>query len=255
MRPFVYVASLRRSGSTLVAEALTDVPRSLILQEPRLSIGRLSSVSAAMLSSAGVDVTAFCAAHEGARTSIVGAFKDEVVPELSARIEQIGVKEIQNVGWAAYQDAFDDVRVVVTVRDPRDIYVSLAHRRARGLGWRGRFTPRSVARHLNEQAAMQLEMLETANATVARYEDVCADPSVIDGIRTFVDSPVTGTAGIGAFLRDNPKRRSEHELHGDTVSARQVGRWRAEPDDRLRREAARCASLMTAFCARWGYEL
>ncbi len=81
----------------------------------------------------------------GGRHHILEAFKRELVPRLSAVVEQIGVKEIHHAGWQDYPAHFPEIRVILTARDPRDIYVSLYHRVKRGLGtWTGPFGPEPV---------------------------------------------------------------------------------------------------------------
>jgi hypothetical protein len=263
--PFVYIAGLQRSGSTLVAELLSGLPDAFIILVPKLALGRFFERNSRQLLDVGIDVEPFRERWAGtslrsatrrrlAHGSLVGAFRRELLPDLQARIRQVGVKEIRHAGWRRYVDELPDLRAVVTVRDPRDIYLSIAERHASGAGWHRDLSPESVAERIGAEAAYQVQILESVPAIGVRYEDVCTDPAMVDRIRRAVDSPLAGGPLVGAFLATKEDRQSEHELHGDSVTTRRVERWREEPDVRLRADAMRCAELLGDFCERWGYE-
>jgi hypothetical protein len=64
-RPFVFIASLRRTGSTVLSEALTELPYSFIFREPRLDMNwfNLKPSDAAQLKELGIDLVAFARKH------------------------------------------------------------------------------------------------------------------------------------------------------------------------------------------------
>lgn len=136
--PFVYIASLRRTGSTVLAEALTRLPYSFIFPEPQLCRGRfkIREENAALFEEGHDDISAFQRRHgrsswlsaikarlTGTNPSLVDAFKRELLPRLTDCVMQIGVKEIHHEGWRNYTASFPDTRIVLTARDPRDIYI------------------------------------------------------------------------------------------------------------------------------------
>ena len=97
-RPFVYIASLRRTGSTVLAEALTSCPTSFIFREPELGRGRfnLRPGDAELFADHGVDLNALQdqfsgrsisrsirARMSGRLPSLVAAFKSQVMDPLA----------------------------------------------------------------------------------------------------------------------------------------------------------------------------
>lgn len=260
IRPFVYIASLRRTGSTVLAEALTALPHSFIFVEPQFGGNRWSIKpgDTELLAPFGVDLDArreqWLAA--GRSPHALDVLRKQIMAPLSGRIGQFGVKEIRHEGWRAYHRAFPDMRIVLTARDPRDIYISLYHRQRQGLGtWKGDYTPRRVADDLNTQFAFQMEMHAAGPTLRVRYEDFTADAAQIERIKSFIDSPIppASVGEIGGFLSRAPGRAEEARLHAGSITTQRTGRWREEPDSRLREEAVSILGLMSEYAAFWGY--
>ena len=152
-RPFIYIASLQRTGSTVLSEALTLPPHSFIFREPRMGIGRFElrggGEDALTFMNYGIDLLGFKSRWTpSVGTSLIGrlrrkwsrykrrsfvleAFKNELVPQFASCLAQIGVKEIRHEGWRGYLANFPEMRVILTGRDPRDIFTSLYYR------WKG----------------------------------------------------------------------------------------------------------------------
>lgn len=259
-RPFVYIASLRRTGSTVLAEALTALPYSYVFVEPQFGENRWSIKpgDAELFAPFGLDIEARRERWlaERRRPPAVDVLRDDIVMPLTGRIGQFGVKEIHHEGWRAYRRAFPDMRIVLTARDPRDIYISLYHRQRQGLGtWKGEYTPQRVAADLNAQFAFQLEMHAAGPTLRVRYEDFTADPGAIERVRRFIDSPIPATVPgeIGGFLARAPGRADEHALHGGSITTRRAGRWRDEPDAALRDQARMLFDLMPDYATFWNY--
>lgn len=268
-RPFVYIASLRRTGSTVLAEALTSFPTSFIFREPELGRGRfnLRPGDAELFEIHGVDLNAFQDQFAG-RTfsrairsrlmgrlpSLVGIFKSEVIDKLSGVVSQFGVKEIRHQGWESYLEHFPDRRVILTGRDPRDIYISVYHRVRQGKGtWQGPLTPRALADNLMTEFARQLEIAKGGEFLRIKYEDLCTDPSVVQKALRFVGSPLFSPGGVGGFNAENPDRREEAELHGGKITDKRVRRWASETDRKLLDAAKETYALMGEYCEFWGY--
>jgi hypothetical protein len=267
-RPFVFIASLRRTGSTVLSEALTVLPYSFILREPRFDMNwfNLKSRDAVQLKELGIDLMAFARKHRLpaflarrlgiGETYMVRAFKKELLPQFRTCVQQVGVKEIRLGNWRRYHIHFPHMRVLLTGRDPRDIYISLYFRATSGKGsWSGPFTPERVSEHLNDEFARQLEVYDTGVCMKVRYEDLAADPDVVlQQAITFTDSPIPGVGPIGGFTGTAPGRSNEYELHGNRITSRRISRWQTEQDRGLVMEAERVFDLMPEYCDFWGYE-
>jgi hypothetical protein len=257
--PFIYVASLRRTGSTVLAEALTRPPDSFIFREPHFGRNRfaLKDDDATLFAGLGIDIAAMRERwlEDRRERSVLDALKAEFLPAFAQHFRQVGVKEIRHEGWREYAAAFPGMKAVLSGRDPRDIYISLYHRQREGMGsWKGEYTPHTVAADLLEQFAFQREMDAETDCIRVRYEDLCADPAAaFESIRNHVRSPLQSIGEIGGFLGRARGRRIEADLHGGAVTDQRVARWRGETDDRLVGDARRCFDLMADYAAFWGY--
>lgn len=268
-KPFIYIASLRRTGSTVLAEALTSFPTSFVFREPELCQGRfnLRPGDASLFARFDVDLPAFQRRYAG-RTisrairsrvagrlpSLVAPFKSEVLQKLRSVVSQVGVKEIRHLGWESYLEHFPETRIVLTGRDPRDIYISLHHRVRQGKGtWRGALTPKAVAEDLLAEFQHQVDMAERTQSMRVKYEDLCVDPGVIERVRRFVESPLSDVGVIGGFSATNPHRREEYDLHADRITDQRVRRWASETDSALLRAANEVFARMGNYRDFWEY--
>lgn len=270
-RPFVYISALMRTGSTVLSEALTQLPKSFIFYETHLGKNAfsLSSLDQRYLKKYGVDVEGFLRIRRAfafglrrlrkfwpKQDFMIGQVKQFLVPQLSdAGFQQIGVKEVKHEGWKHFVKHFPKLRMVMLGRDPRDIYLSGFRKWQRGtVRWSGPFSPESLARALSAQFHRQLRMSAHVACLLVRYEDLCTDPRVFRRVLQFTESPVTDVGEIGRFLGAHPDRRHEHLLHGEQLSQRSVWRWKREKDQQLVSRGVRFASLMSGYSAFWGYE-
>lgn len=250
----------------MLSEALTSVPYCFIFREPKLARNRFTVKSSdrQIFLEYGIDLRAF--AERSSRQSLLGdllapdhaldAFKKELVPQLLSCVAQIGVKEIHHRRWHAYLSHFPNMRIILTGRDPRDIYISTHYRVKQGKDrfWRG-FSPEVLARDLNKDFKYQLEMFRRASCLKVKYEDLCTDASVLEKIKFFVESGLPGVGSIGEFNANNPYRKEEHELHGNRITAPRVRRRDQEPDKGLVTCAQRVFDLMPEYVEFWEYEL
>lgn len=252
-----------------MAEALTQLPYSFIFREPGLGRNKhnFKSDDIACLREHGVDIEKFVKSTlwkvklnrllRTKRDVMVKAFANRLAPHLAAQVQQFGVKEIRHEGWRRYARAFPEMKIVLTGRDPRDIYISLYYRlnEERGKRWRGEFEPVAVADDLNRQFRHQVRMHEQFGAFKAKYEDVCTNPALMEQVKQFVDSPIpAGDVGeVGGFLASNPRRAEEHQVHGDQITDKRVRRWAQETDEQLVADAHRAFDLMPEYCEFWEY--
>jgi hypothetical protein len=271
-RPFVYISALMRTGSTALSEALTQLPDSFIFHETHLGKNTfsVSTPDQAQLSAYGVDLRAFLRlrlpvafllrrlrAFRPVQDFMIKEVKRVLIPRLQAiGMQQIGCKEIKHRGWEHVVQHFPDLKMVMLGRDPRDVYISAYRKWLLGTtAWRGRFTPRTAARRLEGQFTRQMQMRDHVECLTIRYEDLCTDPAVLQCVIQFTHSPVTGTGEIGRYLRSDPKRRHEYDLHGREISRKSVFRWRHEVDRKLLAQANEFSALMPRYTSFWGYHV
>ena len=177
------------------------------------------------------------------------------MPLLSSCLKQIGVKEIRHEAWKEYWYCFPDMKVLMTGRDPRDIYLSLYYRIKRGKGkWSGVYSPETVSGDLRKQFRLQLRISKTLDCLMVKYEKLCTKPEVLEKIKLFTESDIPGIGRVGVFNSDNPGRQGEYKLHGDQITSHRVARWRSELNEKLVDEAQETFDLMPDYCDFWGYE-
>lgn len=255
--PFIYIAAVRRTGSTLLCEALSEPPYSFVFNEPNLARRRcrFRAHEVGVWRERGIDLQAFEESCRGwRRYRGLRRFSRELVPQLRKHVHQIGVKEIFHSHWRRYLRLFPDMRVVVTARDPRDIYVSLHERWKRGSAiWSGPFTPERVARAIEEEFHHQQEMMREVPTFKVRYEDLCLDQRWFGSIKDFLGSKVPRMGEVGSFLKSDPRRVQEASVHDGRITERQVARWSREQDEAVLRAAEAVHGAMAEYCSFWGY--
>jgi hypothetical protein len=189
-------------------------------------------------------------------------FKHKLLPKLHTVVSQVGVKEIKHKGWENYLSHFPGMKVIVTARDPRDIYLSYLKLRNRGnLNWkkskfRGEreFNPSTVAGELNREFKLQRNLMEKTDHYLLRYEDFCQNPLLIEEIKVFIQSPMNGTGSIGAVTSRHPKMIPEHQVHRDQITTKKVFNWKKISDQQKLSEANQVLDLMQEYANFWGYE-
>jgi hypothetical protein len=264
VQPFIYIAGLRRTGSTVLGEALTILPHSFIFNEPRLGECTFWLHPGTDVLRQYVDLDGFCRKHRiqaGVRRRLrldmgymLRAFKADLLQQISPHIPQVGVKEVRHSGWCYYRELFPDMRVILTARDPRDIYLSMHRRRQDGKAtWSGPFTPERVASILNTEFEHQLEMSTKHPCFKARYEDLCTNPEIYQDIKKFCGSTIPEIGRVGYFNAIDPRRVAEYELHEGQITDKRIHRWKTEQDPSLQEEAGQMIGLMAGYCEFWGY--
>lgn len=260
--PFIYIAALRRTGSTVLSEALTLLPYSFIFREPNFGKNRFSlkKSDAELFEKFGVDLIAVKKRCRKKQCSYVDVLFGDLMPLLSPHVRQVGVKEIRHQGWQHYLRLFPEMKVLLTARDPRDIYLSLYYRFLSGHGsWSGEYSPERVAEDLNGEFYRQLEMVDRVECLKVKYEELCESteglPPLFERIKKFVRSEIPETGEIGCFNALHPQRKEEFALHGNRFTKRRLKRWTAETNDKLVEEAHRTFILMNDYCAFWDYTL
>jgi hypothetical protein len=235
-RPFIYIAALRRTGSTLLCRLLNQPTQCYIFREPQISRGsfRPRSCDIDTFAQFGVDLKRY-AGYFGART-----FLRRGLPECLRVFRQIGVKEIQHRWWKTVVRCLPDARFVITARDPRDIYASVVAQHLRD----GKKcpTPRRIAQNIRKQFRFQLQMQQYASLLV-RYEDLCSSGDErLPQICRFVGLPIAapGPATSGPDERE-------------TILANSIERWKRIEDAELIKQTNAVFAETTEYCQYWGY--
>lgn len=255
-KPFIYIGALRRTGSTMLCEALTQLPYSVVFNEPNIGSRRFAvrNQEAELLRELGLDLHGFVRRWSVFhRRFLLFGFRRRLVPALLRRVEQVGVKEIFHANWQQLVGAFPRVRIILTARDPRDIYLSLKTRYAAGNAiWSGSFTPERVAENLNVEFGHQLDMARARDVLPIRYEDLCLEPDLIRSVLDYVESNIPDVGELGAFLRSDRRRAAEGQIHGGRITDKRVARWRQETGDAAE-EAWQVYDLMKEYREYWKY--
>ncbi len=255
-QPFIYVAAMPRSGSTMLAGILSEAPISHIFSELGLNRGLTHGLE--QLAKFDRNFPSMLSAYEGNPDMMLRVFGDEILPKLAASVSHLGVKECFHENWELYQKILGGVRFVVLARDPRDVMLSTLdygdqvewHKRL----WADIGDEFIAIRH-NEIWALQRAMLENSNSIAVRYEDLCLDPETFVRLCQFCELPLNKPASASRAIQAYPWRSWEIEKHGfDVVGDRSVYRWKRESDPARRRRALHVGELMQEYCRFWGYE-
>lgn len=270
-KPFIYICSLMRTGSTVLSESLTELPISFIFREPHLGKNyfALKPGDSERLKPYDIDLEAFtkyrlkiafCLRRLrwlGYRQDfMVRSFKNEIAEPLIEQGFQVGVKEINNWGWQSYVRHFPNMKVIITGRDPRDIFLSTYYLHMKHpLKNYTTIEPEIIASDLNGLFQYQLEMYENTDNLLVRYEDLCTDKQVIQKIKLFVQSSLLDQpAKVGQFVGEHPLRQFEHQVHGNSITTKSIGRWQQEESMELRNAADKLFDLMPTYTEFWGYK-
>ena len=110
-RPLIFIAALRRTGSTVLAEVLTQLPYSFVFVEPELCRNRfrVRRPDAARLATLDVDLAAFANRHAthgwtaalrglirratGGPPALLAAFKRDLLPRLALPLARWGSRK------------------------------------------------------------------------------------------------------------------------------------------------------------------
>jgi hypothetical protein len=257
-KPFIYIGALRRTGSTMLCEALTRLPHSIVFNEPNIAFRRfvIRGNEAQLLLGKGIDLHKLIARWSiGRRRLLLTGFRHQIVPAIARQVSQVGIKEIFHANWRHVLRSFPGMKIVLTARDPRDIYLSLRARYDSGAAiWKGEFSPARVAASLNEEFHYQLEMFRENTVFKARYEDLCLDTDLFRQVFEFVESDLTEVGKLGSLLTADDKRVAEGELHDGKVTDQRVARWKKEKSEKLLDESFQVLNAMPEFCEFWHYQ-
>lgn len=250
LRPDFIIASLGRSGSTMIANWLTRPPGEIVLIEPFLFALRNPAMLHSQFADFGIAATAEEWSHPDADWQ--ARFARLFAPRLARR--RWAVKEVLGDEHRKLIAAFAPPKVVITVRDIDAIAASFLEKHRRQ-GNRHRFDAAWVADYCRRETSQIMALREELAASgtpcrVVRYEDFTASQAERTALADFVGW--AGEGDVGRHLGDFG-RGFERERHGDSVGS-------AQPDIASRQLEAEELSLVgaiaedcAAFRAAFGY--
>lgn len=243
--PFIYICSTMRTGSTFLQELLTKAPYSIILSEPRFNginfVPNRENIQ--QITAAGLKIP---------NTSNINLFFEQL------NLEQVGVKEIRNRGWKGYLKAFvKNIKILIPVRNPKDIYLSAYGVTQRSNSWRPKFgfSPAGLYKEIQPELEVQKKLLSFGHTLVVKYEDLCENFDIkYKEIKNFVNSPIPDVGEVGEFHKTIPAGQHEVKMHQGKATTKAVARWQREQNEDLLKQANRFFELMAEYCELWGYK-
>lgn len=240
--PFIYICSTVRTGSTLLGELLTEENKAYIFHEPWFTRGRFLNYQYAFetLSRWGVDTE-----------KLMGMDSTVDILFYLSDLFQLGVKEVRNIRWELYESVFDDIRWLIIVRDPRDVYISRYY-----YNIRRKYPFRSPSDFFEEclpDIKRQIDVADKPNSMVVKYEDLCINSDAILDVRKFVESPVESEGFVGEFHQLIPRGYYELSVHSNSVTDKVVNRHKMETNTELLGLADEYYLLMKDYNEKWGY--
>jgi hypothetical protein len=255
-QPFIYVAAMPRSGSTMLAGILSQPSISHIFSEIGLNRGLTHGFQ--QLAEFDNRFPDLLSTYQGKPQMMLRTFAQEVLPKLAAVVPHLGVKECFHENWQLYPETVGEVRFVVLARDPRDVMLSILDYGDRVNWHRQLWSDKGddyIARRHNEVWAQQRAMLKRSDAVAVRYEDICLDPKTFIRLSRFCELPLNKPASASRVIEAYPWRSWEISKHRhNLVGAESVYRWKRESNPTRRSRAFRLGELMQDYCRFWGYE-
>ncbi len=255
----VAIMGLPRCGTTLLADLLSVPGRSVIISEPNIHGSNWSPSTIeriqALLIGAGLDVPAKAPRREDVG-NFANYFASTLYPQI-AGLELWGVKYVDLVAWWVLFENYPPRRVLLSVRDLRDVAVSSLDRIARlNLAFSDRKRMRDeawVTASLGHNIYELLRLRARADRVV-RYEDFTADAALRSEIADLVGlgDLAGGRANIDAARR---RRRWELAKHGDAITTASVARHLNEPPGPVRAIVERIWRLYPEYSETFGYDV
>jgi hypothetical protein len=219
--PDLFIAALGRSGSTLLANLLTTPPDRWLLVEPRFADASTGRDVLAQAAAFGMSVAPDEWLPRPAETP-----QGRIVRVFGERLRSLrrwGLKEVRPNLLEPTLKRLRPKRVVVLVRDLRDVALSLYEKTLReahpdrGDAW--------LRGYLTEAPTGVLALADAApdpNRRIVRYEDLVADEGYRRDLGAWLDWPLDGRPDRN--LADLFGRGREVALHDGAVTKRSLHR-------------------------------
>ena len=254
----VAVYGLPRSGTTLISDLLTVPGRSIVMSEPdlyKMWNRNIAKRLHALAGSVGIELDGIPEpdSWDGLYANYI---RRVLAPRFSA-LDSWGMKFVDFSDWRRQFAEFPPAKLVLCLRDLRDVVLSGVDRIARmPLVFRSAGTRRDEAWVLCALAYNVWELMAMRQHPhfAIRYEDVATTGAPLDALAAYVGLP-----GLDP-TRNNLAaagwhRRWEVEKHGDGISAASVARFDREPHGPIRALAERLWRLIPEYGEAFGYDV
>ncbi len=255
----VAVFGLMRSGTTLVGDLLSTRGATMLLNEPDLfapwhepTVERLHRT----LLDAGFDLPLDAPRRQGGETYTTYLERD-LLPQLQA-LDLWGVKQVNFYQWQNLFQSFPPDKLILCLRDLRDVVVSSADLICRGgVAFPG-------VRRLRDEAWIMSRLIYGAHELLAmaqlphlavRYEDLVTDTSTQQRLADFAGVEQLSDERLSLKNEASGKSAWELEKHGTGISTQSLSRYEAIPHSTLKSLADRVWRLLPAYSRAFGYEM
>jgi hypothetical protein len=266
-KPFIYVCSLPRTGSTIVAECLTSYPEAFIFNESLLADGHYHwdqldflppdfKGKNCILDAKRRTIEAYLEIYNQSRgvdINIYRIFRDNFVKCVLNEFNQFGVKDLKHSKYYNIIEYFPNCKTIITCRDPKDMFASILHMRTTFKGqwaWK-ELNPIEMADEFMQQFDHQKSVMQESEHIIVRYEDFCTNPLEFRRIADFTETELNCPGAIGCYTSTNQLKRWEVDLHKKKIDAVSVGR--ASQDNINAREMDIFMNTMKAYSDFFGY--
>jgi len=255
----VAITGMMRSGTTLVADLLTVRGRSLVLGEPNLlgnwNVGQTRRMHA-LVEAFGMEAEP--PPPPGTYPRNEDYFRAAILPKLMT-LDWWGIKYVDLHGLEAVFRRFPPKRLVLCVRDIRDVTISafeLVERMALAF---------DDHKHMRDEAWIFSRLAYTIHELmglrrhphiVVRYEDLATQPDTIkEELRTYMEMDALGDERINLMIEDPSRKQWETEKHSEGITAKSLGRFANEPNGPARRLAERLWRMFPEYSMAFDYEV
>lgn len=259
----VAVMGLMRSGTTLVADLMTLRGKSLVFSEPNLH-GRWSAGPPAQLHRLAADFGLAVAPPpteppKASPARIHHYFDRAILPALQD-LDFWGVKYVDLVGWESLFDRYKPAKLVLCVRDLREVALSAIELVERmRLAFAGR-------QHMRDEAWVfarlcysvhELMSLRRHPHFVLRYEDLVSDPATRQRLADYVGLPELGAERLNLLAESERRNKWELTKHGGgaAITANALGRFEREPAGPAKAMAERLWRLLGEYSLAFDYDV
>jgi hypothetical protein len=251
LKPDFYMASIGRSGSTLLCNWLTCVPDQLVFNEPFFCRPENSRLLRIQLRNFGIPTSD--EEWETREESADERFRRLMTTRLEGR--RWGFKEVLSEEHARALEHFSPAKVLITVRDIVDVALSFFEKH-RTQGNLERFSDAWVADYCTQETKGILrfqELLDTRQVPyrVIRYEDVIRSEETLKGLEHFLGWEGGGDTAAGLVDFD---REFEVARHGKAISSRPHGRANRGLGSQHLELAGQIGERCRAYQVHFGYD-
>jgi hypothetical protein len=223
----LYVAAMGRSGSTVLCDLYSRYPTHWLMNEPWIVRGNYGPGQLEKVRRFGFEVADDDWFRKREGESVVDRFY-RVYASILKQLEFLGAKEVRSEFHGEYYRLMRPEKVVVLVRDIRDVIISLVEKTE--IEKRDGYDTDFVRRYLRDNCLGLVQFYQSVQQTdtqvrVLRYEELTQSEACQKELDQFV-----GHGRIERIPEDGgvSTRPWEIERHGLTISAKTVGRFRSE---------------------------